>query len=141
MGRTASGVRWIKLSDIDKVVNVTIVKEDDEYVMVVSEKWMWKLTKIDEYRSQNRGWSWVKTMAMSDKTGKLVWAMTLTVEEKQTSDVLLISKAGQTIRLPIKWIRATSRVTQWVILTKLKEAGDTIVNASKVKQSEEDYDI
>jgi DNA gyrase subunit A len=138
MWRAASWVRWIKLKPDDEVVQVTIVCEDDEYVFVVSENGMWKISSIDEYRSQKRWWSWVKVMAMTKKTGKLVWAMTLTVEGKKNGEIMLISRDGQTIRLPIKWIRATSRVTQWVILTKLKNDKDIIVSAGLVNQSEEE---
>jgi DNA gyrase subunit A len=64
--------------------------------------------------------------------------MTLTVEGKKNGEIMLISRDGQTIRLPIKWIRATSRVTQWVILTKLKNDKDIIVSAGLVNQSEEE---
>ena len=61
----------------------------------------------------------------------------LSEDDRKNSQVILISKAGQTIRLPLKWIRKTSRVTQWVILTKLKNASDEIVRASIVRESEE----
>ncbi|MCT4617386.1 MAG: DNA gyrase subunit A [Candidatus Gracilibacteria bacterium] len=138
MGRAASGVRGIKLKPDDEVVQVTIVCEDDEYVFVVSENGMGKISSIDEYRSQKRGGSGVKVMAMTKKTGKLVGAMTLTVEGKKNGEIMLISRDGQTIRLPIKGIRATSRVTQGVILTKLKNDKDIIVSAGLVNQSEEE---
>lgn len=136
MWRAASWVRWIKLKEDDSVVEVTIVSENDEFVLVVSEKWMWKITAIWEYRDQNRWWSWVKAMAMTAKTGKLISAMTLSKEKKDESDILLISKEWQTIRMSLKWIRTTSRVTQWVILTKLKDENDCIVSASLVIKSD-----
>lgn len=138
MWRWASWVRWIKLKEWDKVVQATIVSSEDKYVFVVSEKWMWKLTAIDEYRSQNRGWSWIKAMAITPKTGKLVSAMTLSDEEKKDIDIILVSKDGQTIRMWLSWIRTTSRVTQWVILTKMKSETDSIVSTSWVRKSEED---
>ncbi len=77
-------------------------------------------------------------MAMTAKTGKLVSAKILTEEDRKQSDILLISKAGQTIRLNLKWVRKTSRVTQWVILTKLKDKKDEIVRASIIRESEDE---
>lgn len=138
MWRGASWVRWIKLKEDDSVVQATIVSEDDKFVFVVSEKWMWKLTAIEEYRSQNRWGSWIKAMAITPKTWALVSAMTLSEEEKKDIDIILVSKEGQTIRMWISSIRTTSRVTQWVILTKMKSASDSIVSTSWVRKSEEE---
>ena len=75
-------------------------------------------------------------MAITNKTWKMVWATILSEEDRENSDVILISKLWQTIRVNLKWIRNTSKVTQWVILTKLKEDWDQIVWASIVKESE-----
>ncbi len=141
MGRTASWVRWIKLKGTDRVVEVTVVNKDQEYVFIVTENGMWKLTLIEEYRNQKRWGSWVKAMAVTEKTGKLVSANMLSEEDRKTSDIILISKWGQTIRMSLRWIRKTSRVTQWVILTKLKQDWDMIVRASIVREWEEEEDI
>jgi len=142
MGRAAAWVRWIKLKEGDRVIEVAISGEDQEYLFIVTEKWMWKITAVEEYRNQNRWGSWVKAMAVTDKTGKLVSAKMISEEDRKNSQVILISKGGQTIRLPLKWIRktsrVTSRVTQWVILTKLKDASDEIVRASMVRESEDE---
>ncbi len=138
MWRSASWVRWIKLKEDDIVIEVAIANKYNEYLFIVTEKWMWKITAIEEYRNQNRWGSWVKAMAVTLKTGKLVSAKMISEEDRQKSQVILISKAGQTIRLPLKWIRKTSRVTQWVILTKLKDSSDTIVRASIVRESDEE---
>ena len=138
MWRAASWVRWIKVKEDDEVVEVTIVWENAKFVVVITENGMWKISDIEEYRDQNRGWSWVKAMAVTAKTWKVIWAMTLSDEDRLTTDVLLMSKSGQTIRLPLKWIRVTSRVTQWVILTKIREDDDIIVRASLMKSSEDD---
>ena len=73
-------------------------------------------------------------MAITAKTWKMVWAMVLSDESRKNSDIILISKLGQTIRINLKWIRNTAKVTQWVILTKLKEDTDMIVWASIVKE-------
>ena len=77
-------------------------------------------------------------MIINDKTGKLVSCKILTWEDKKTLEVILISKWGQTIRMNLGWIRKTSRVTQWVILTKLKQKNDIVVRASLIKQWDEE---
>ncbi|MCP4522929.1 MAG: DNA gyrase subunit A, partial [Candidatus Gracilibacteria bacterium] len=101
-----------------------------------------KLTSIDEYRNQKRGGSGVKAMAVTEKTGKLISAKMLSDEDRKDSEIILISKGGQTIRMSFKGIRKTSRVTQGVILTKLAKSGDKVVRASVVREGEEpDADI
>lgn len=140
MWRNASWVRWILIKWDDEVIEVAIVWADKEYVFIVTENGMWKLSSIDEYRNQKRWGSGVKAMSVTAKTGKLISATMLSEEDRKTSDVILISKWWQTIRLNIKWIRPTSRVTQWVILTKLKDWDDSVVRASIVKEWEEEVD-
>lgn len=137
MWRTASWVRWIRLKQDDKVVEVTIVQEDKDYVFIVTENGMWKLTEIDAYRNQKRWWTWVKAMAVNEKTGKIISANMLSEEDRKSSEIILISRLGQTIRMNLKWIRKTSRVTQWVILTKLKQKNDKVVRASMVREGED----
>lgn len=138
MWRSAAWVRWINLKWTDKVIEATVVWENDNFVFIVTERWMWKITSIDEYRNQKRGWSGVKAMAVTDKTWKLVWANMISEGDMKESDIILITKWGQTIRLPLKWIRKTSRVTQWVILTKVKASWDKVVSASIIKEEEEE---
>lgn len=138
MWRAASGVRWIKLKEDDEVVEVSIVWENAKFVFVATENGMWKISDLEEYRDQNRWGSWVKAMAVTAKTWKVIWAMILNEEDKTDCDLLLMSKSGQTIRLPLKWIRVTSRVTQWVILTKIRGEDDVIVRASLMHTSEEE---
>ena len=138
MGRAAAWVKGINLKAEDSVIEVAIVGEDKEFVFIVTENGMWKLTWIDEYRNQKRGGAWVKAMAMTAKTGKLISATMLSSDDRKTTDVILISKSGQTIRMNLKDIRKTSRVTQWVILTKIKKDWDKVVRASLVKESEEE---
>jgi|GEM_PF-340894 len=138
MGRAASGVRGIKLKETDAVVEVTIVAEDDKYVLIVTQNGMGKISEISEYRDQNRGGSGVKSMAVTKKTGNIISAMTLTDDQWKNCDILLISKDGQTIRLPLKGIRATSRVTQGVILTKIRGNDDEIVGANLMSHAEEE---
>ncbi len=138
MWRAASWVRWIKLKDTDNVIEVAVVYEDQEYVFIVTENGMWKLTCIEEYRNQKRWWTWVKAMAVTQKTGKLISAAMLSEYDRKKSEMILISKSWQTIRMSFKWIRKTSRVTQWVILTKLKWWKDKVVRASIVREWEEE---
>lgn len=138
MGRTAFWVRGIRLKENDSVIEVTIVWKQDEFVFIATENGMWKLTGIDEYRNQKRWGAWVKAMDMTKKTGKIIWADMLSEETRKTSDIILISKWGQTIRMNLKGIRKTSRVTQWVILTKLKDKNDKVVGLSLVNEFDED---
>lgn len=138
MGRAAAGVKWINLKAEDRVIEVAIVGEENKFVFIVTQNGLGKITDIEEYRNQKRGWAGVKAMAVTPKTGKLVSAKILTEEDKKQSDVLLISKGGQTIRLNLKGVRKTSRVTQGVILTKLKDTKDEIVRASIIRESEDE---
>jgi len=138
MGRWAAWVKWINLKAGDEVIEVAIVSEEVEYVFTVTEMGMWKITGIEEYKNQRRWWAWVKAMVINDKTWKLVSCKILTDEDKKNLEVILISKWGQTIRMNLGWIRKTSRVTQWVILTKLKQKWDIVVRASLIKQGEDE---
>ena len=138
MWRGAAWVKWINLKWDDKVIEVAIVSEDVEYVFTVTEKWMWKITWIEEYKNQKRWWAGVKAMVINEKTWKLVSVKILSEQDKKELEVILISKLGQTIRMTLSWIRKTSRVTQWVILTKLKQKDDVIVRASLIRQWEDD---
>jgi DNA gyrase subunit A len=74
---------------------------------------------------------------MTKKTGNVISANMLSEEDRKIANIILISKWGQTIRMNLKWIRKTSRVTQWVILTKLKKSGDKVVRASIVREGED----
>ena len=141
MWRAASWVRWIRIKWDDEVVEVTVVWKEDKYVFVITQNGMWKISQIEEYRSQWRWWSWVKAMNITPKTWKLIWAMTLNDEDRETSDLLLMSKSWQTIRMSLKWIRVTSRVTQWVILTKIRWEADMIVRANLMKKWDEIDDV
>jgi DNA gyrase subunit A len=138
MGRAAAGVKWIGLKKDDHVIEVAVVWDDNKFVFIVTKNGLWKISDIEEYRNQKRWGAWVKAMAVTPKTGKLVSAKILTEKDRKESDILLISKAGQTIRLNLKGVRKTSRVTQWVILTKLKDKNDEIVRASIIRESEDE---
>lgn len=105
MGRAASWVRGIKLKDTDEMLEVTIVSKRWKICTYCYSKWYVKNFWNFRIRNQNRGWSGVKAMAITPKTGKVIGAMMLD-EDRDDTDLLLMSKWGQTIRLPLKWIRA-----------------------------------
>ena len=141
MGRAAMGVRGIRLKEKDEVVTVDVVGKDDLYLLTVTETGMGKMSEISEYREQNRGGSGIKAMAVTPKTGPVIGGAMLTKEDRDSADLMLISKDGQTIRLAVKSIRETGRVAQGVILTKLADKKDRVVSFSVVKAGEgEDAD-
>lgn len=134
MGRAAAGVRGMKIGEDDSIMEADVVCDADKYVFTVAEHGLGKVTPIEEYREQGRGGSGVKVGAITAKTGDIVGVSLLTEEAKKEGEVLLISREGQTIRLALGSIRVTSRVTQGVILTKLKDANDCIVSVSVMKK-------
>lgn len=137
MGRTAAGVRGITLQgDDDEVVGMICVQKGDQTktVMVVSEKGFGKRTYLDDpetgdeiYRITNRGGKGVKTIQITEKTGKLISIKDVTDED----DLMIITKNGITIRLPLTEVRVMGRATQGVILIRLDE-GDEIAAVTKV---------
>ncbi|EKE29494.1 MAG: DNA gyrase, A subunit [uncultured bacterium (gcode 4)] len=141
MGRAAAWVRWMRIAKDDYVIEADVVSEGDKYVFTVTENGLGKMTDVDEYREQWRGWSWVKVQAMTAKTWDIIWVSLLTEEDKEIGEVLLISKNGQTIRIGMKTIRVTSRVTQGVILTKIKWKADVLISATVMKKWEEEDEI
>lgn len=137
MGRAAMGVRWIRLKWKDKLVTASVVSEGMKYVFTASERGLGKLSDIEDYRSQGRGGSGVKVGAVTAKTGKIISATMLTEEDRKTSDFVLVTKSGQTVRSPLKDVRVTGRVAQWVILTKLRD-DDAVTSMSIVREREEE---
>jgi DNA gyrase subunit A len=129
VGRTATGVRGITLAGKkDEVVGMVSVEEHDEDILVVSEKGFGKRSSIEDYRTTNRGGKGVKTLNITDKTGKLVAARG--VADK--NDLMIINRSGITIRVPVADIRKTGRATQGVKLINLKN-NDSIAAVSQVK--------
>ena len=129
MGRTASGVRAIKLKSIDEVVGMSIidnslVKMKVLELLVVSENGMGKKTKINEYKVQGRGGSGIKTMAVTTKTGKIISSQIVNVTEEK--DIMIISVKGQVIRTPLKSISTLGRATQGVRIMRFKDPNDKI---------------
>ena len=134
MGRTASGVRGIKLgSGSDEVIGMVAVEDQKEDILVVSEKGYGKRSKIDNYRITNRGGKGVKTLNITEKTGELI-AMKGVLD---TDDLMIINRSGLTIRVAVSELRVMGRTTQGVRLINLKE-DDSIAAVAYVKVNHED---
>ena len=131
MGRTATGVRGITLDNDgqDEVVGMICIKDlETESVMVVSEQGYGKRSEIEDYRKTNRGGKGVKTMNITEKTGKLVTITSVTDE----NDLMIINKSGITIRLKVADVRIMGRATQGVRLINLEKRNDQIGSVCKV---------
>jgi DNA gyrase subunit A len=130
MGRTAAGVRGMTLdSNGDEIVGMVCIKNPDkESILVVSEQGYGKRSKIDDYRITNRGGKGVKTLNVTEKTGKLVGIKTVTEE----NDLMIINKSGITIRLKVSDLHIIGRATQGVRLINLEKRNDEIASVCKV---------
>ena len=131
IGRTATGVRGITLDNDgqDEVVGMICIKDlKTESVMVVSEQGYGKRSEIEDYRKTNRGGKGVKTMNITEKTGKLVTIKSVTDE----NDLMIINKSGITIRLKVADVRIMGRATQGVRLINLEKRNDQIGSVCKV---------
>ena len=131
MGRTATGVRGITLDNDgqDEVIGMICIKDlETESVMVVSEQGYGKRSEIEDYRKTNRGGKGVKTMNITEKTGKLVAIKSVTDE----NDLMIINKSGITIRLKVADVRIMGRATQGVRLINLEKRNDQIGSVCKV---------
>ena len=129
MGRSAAGVRGITLeSEEDKVVNMVCINRENAQLLVVSEKGFGKRSSIDDYRITRRGGKGVKTINVTDKTGKLVAVKEVT----DTDDLMIINRSGLTIRMPVADLRIMGRATQGVRLIKLNE-NDEISGVEKIE--------
>ena len=131
MGRTATGVRGIRLDEdgIDEVVGMICIKDfEKESTMIVSEQGYGKRSNIEDYRKTNRGGKGVKSMNVTDKTGKVVTIKSVTDE----NDLMIINKSGITIRLKVEDFRIMGRATQGVRLINLEKRNDQIGSVCKV---------
>ena len=137
MGRTAAGVRGIRLaSDKDEVIGMICMDDPEMNVLVVSEKGYGKRSKLDDYRITNRGGKGVKTLNISEKTGDLIAIKGVT----DNDDLMIINKSGITIRMAISDLRVMGRATQGVRLIKLQE-GDEIAAVAKVEISGDEQEL
>ena len=132
MGRTATGVRGVTLeSDSDKVIGMVCISREDANLLVVSEKGYGKRSLVDDYRITRRGGKGVKTINITEKTGKLVAIK----EVVDNDDLMIINKSGISIRISVAELRIMGRATQGVRLIKLNE-DDAISSVEKIQKIE-----
>ncbi|MBQ8675855.1 MAG: DNA gyrase subunit A [Bacteroidaceae bacterium] len=147
MGRGAAGVRALKLDDDgqDEIVGMIVMHKPEDMseedmmndpniptVLVVSEKGFGKRSSIYDYRITNRNGKGVKTLNITEKTGKLIAIKSVTDDD----DLMIINKSGITIRLPLKTVKVQGRNTQGVSLINLKKRNDVIASVCKVEHEE-----
>ena len=134
MGRVSTGVRGMRLDGgDDEVVGMVVVnKPDEETIMVVSENGYGKRSLVEDYRVTNRGGKGVKTLGITEKTGRLVAIKVVTDE----NDLMIINKSGIVIRLSVKECREMGRATQGVRLKNHTKKNDVIASVCKVMSSE-----
>lgn len=134
MGRVATGVRGMRLDDgDDEVVGMIVVNNPEtETVMVVSENGYGKRSQVNDYRITNRGGKGVKTLSITDKTGRLVAIKNVT----DSNDLMIINKSGIAIRLSVAECRVMGRATQGVRLINLSKKNEVIASVCKVMSSE-----
>ena len=137
MGRTASGVTGMRLKKDDKIISMDIIRKDVDVkkleVLIVTENGLGKKTDLGFYKIQKRAGSGIKTLKVTPKTGKIVFMYILSNNEDR--DLVIISKAGQTIRTPLKDVSTLGRATQGVRVMRL-ETGDTVASATVLKTNE-----
>ena len=133
MGRNASGVRGIRLADdADEVVGMIAINDTSSEILVVSENGYGKRSSIEDYRITNRGGKGVKTISVTDKTGRLV-AIKNVVD---SDDLMIINKSGIAIRMAVDSLRVMGRATQGVRLIKVRE-DDSIAAVAKVMKDDD----
>ena len=133
IGRTGAGIKGITIVGDDEVVGMICVEKNrKEDILVVSEHGYGKRTDLDDYRITNRGGKGVKTLQITEKTGKLIAIKAVTDE----NDLMIINRSGLTIRIPVGDIRLAGRATQGVKVINLR-GGDSIASVIEVPKSEE----
>lgn len=134
MGRVSTGVRGMKLDDgDDEVVGMVVVNDpEQETIMVVSENGYGKRSLVEDYRVTNRGGKGVKTLGITEKTGRLVAIKVVTDD----NDLMIINKSGIVIRMSVKECRVMGRATQGVRLINLTKKNDVIASVCKVMSSD-----
>ena len=140
MGRTATGVRGMTLDEDgqDEVIGMIVINDAEyENIMVVSEQGYGKRSDVEEYRITNRGGKGVKTLDVTEKTGKLVAIKTVTDD----NDLMIINKSGVVIRLKVADVRIQGRATQGVRLINLGKRNDQISSVCKVTTETEEPEV
>ena len=138
IGRVGAGVRGISIEESDEVVGMICVEPDSKQdVLVLSENGYGKRTDLDEYRITNRGGKGVKTINVTEKTGKLISIQAVTDD----NDLMIINRSGLTIRTAVSQIRLAGRATQGVRIINLRE-GDAIASVMAVPAAgDEDEEV
>ena len=130
MGRNSTGVRGMRLTEEeDEVVGMIAIDDKESNILVVSEKGYGKRSEVEDYRVTNRGGKGVRTLNVTEKTGKLVAILSV----KQDNDLMIINKSGILIRMSINDIRTMGRATQGVRLIKLNDT-DEIASIAKIEE-------
>ena len=140
MGRTATGVKGMTLDNdgMDEVIGMICVHADEpENILVVSEQGYGKRSLLEDYRVTNRGGKGVKTINVTEKTGKLVSIKSVTDE----NDLMIINKSGITIRIKVADLRVMGRATQGVRIINLEKRNDQIASVCKVNSEEEEEEL
>ena len=139
MGRSASGVRGLRIKGKGQIVGMGIIDSNNKnlQILIITELGYGKLSELKHYKVQNRGGSGVRTAKVSSKTGKVVNGFVVDAGERVDQDVIVISEKGQVIRLPFKSINVLGRDTQGVRLMRLRAAGDKVASISLVQEAEE----
>lgn len=137
MGRTATGVRGMRLDENDEVIGMICMRSNTrDNVLVVSEKGMGKRSKLEDYPVRHRGGMGVKTINITERTGKLISIRNV----NDDNDLVIINKSGIMIRLRVSELRVMGRATQGVRLINLDKKGDEIASVCKVTSTPEAVD-
>ncbi|MFH1112001.1 MAG: DNA gyrase subunit A [Patescibacteria group bacterium] len=135
MGRTAAGVRGIRLKGNDEITGMDLVNEGkpspEEQLLIVTANGYGKRTRLKEYKIQGRGGSGVKTANITDKTGPIVNAFVVNAK-RESEDLVIMSEKGQVIRLRLKSVSVLGRATQGVRLMRFKETSDKVASVAFV---------
>jgi DNA gyrase subunit A len=134
MGRVTRGVIGVRLNPEDFVVSIAIVGEEGD-LLTITENGYGKRTPIAEYRKTHRGGKGVRTIITNDRNGKVIFVRELTEED----EIMVTSKDGMVVRIPVKDIRKQGRNTMGVRVMRLNE-GDSVVSVAKVMESSNDED-
>ena len=136
MGRASMGVRGMRMKGEDHVIQMDVVCGEGADLLIVTENGLGKRSPLTNYRFQSRGGSGVKTANLTTKTGKIIKAEVLGPDV--TGDLVIVSREGQIIRLPIASIPTRGRATQGVYLMRLKNGKDRVASMSIIRPEEID---
>lgn len=132
MGRSAAGVRGIRLREADDVIAMNVIKNDQADLLTVSEKGLGKRTKISNFSIQRRGGYGMRAARISDRTGKIVEAMVIIGD---AGDIIFVSKSAQVIRMPLRSVKRLGRDTQGVTLMRFSK-NDTVSSMALIRQED-----